>query len=237
MSVVMNKSFEALQDLYDIIEKSKRWGLALGEDFIRQINEAEENIIREQILPIIGLDIEPTLSHIQRNLVLVVEYQPGEPVKVALSRKTNISQIVDAKPIVAKPYKLSIPVTGGAPAQAMELHEPTKTIKNHTKGLKVTFPDGTIVCHKTAIETEIDVFRRIGFERVSKVGLMKAGWPVVGRKQRPIENGHVWQHQVSGWFIYSNTSNGQKKADLQAVSDYYGLGLIIESGKPQKADN
>lgn len=234
MSVVMNKSFEALQDLYDIIEKSKRRGLALGEDFIRQINEAEENIIREQILPIIGLDIEPTLSHIQRNLVLVVEYQPGEPVKVALSRKTNISQIVDAKPIVAKPYKLSIPVTGGAPAQAMELHEPTKTIKNHTKGLKVTFPDGTIVCHKTAIETEIDVFRRIGFERVSKVGLMKAGWPVVGRKQRPIENGHVWQHQASGWFIYSNTSNSQKKADLQAVSDYYGLGLIIESGKPEE---
>lgn len=234
MSVVMNKSFEALQDLYDIIEKSKRWGLALSEDFIRQINEAEENIIREQILPIIGLDIEPTLSHIQRNLVLVVEYQPGEPVKVALSRKTNISQIVDAKPIVAKPYKLSIPVTGGAPAQAMELHEPTKTIKNHTKGLKVTFPDGTIVCHKTAIETEIDVFRRIGFERVSKVGLMKAGWPVVGRKQRPIENGHVWQHQASGWFIYSNTSNSQKKADLQTVSDYYGLGLIIESGKPEE---
>ncbi len=234
MSVVMNKSFEALQDLYDIIEKSKRRGLALGEDFIRQLNEAEENIIREQILPIIGLDIEPTLSHIQRNLVLVVEYQPGEPVKVALSRKTNISQIVDAKPIVAKPYKLSTPVTGGAPAQAMELHEPTKTIKNHTKGLKVTFPDGTIVCHKTAIETEIDVFRRIGFERVSKVGLMKAGWPVVGRKQRPIENGHVWQHQASGWFIYSNTSNSQKKADLQAVSDYYGLGLIIESGKPEE---
>lgn len=234
MSVVMNKSFEALQDLYDIIEKSKRRGLALGEDFIRQINEAEENIIREQILPIIGLDIEPTLSHIQRNLVLVVEYQPGEPVKVALSRKTNISQIVDAKPIVAKPYKLSTPVTGGAPAQAMELHEPTKTIKNHTKGLKVTFPDGTIVCHKTAIETEIDVFRRIGFERVSKVGLMKAGWPVVGRKQRPIENGHVWQHQASGWFIYSNTSNSQKKADLQTVSDYYGLGLIIESGKPEE---
>lgn len=233
MSVVMNKSFEALQDLYDIIEKSKRRGLALGEDFIRQINEAEENIIREQILPIIGHDIEPTLSHIKRNLVLVVEYQPGEPVKVALSRKTNISQIVDAKPIVAKPYKLSIPVTGGAPAQAMELHEPTKTIKNHTKGLKVTFPDGTIVCHKTAIETEIDVFRRIGFERVSKVGLMKAGWPVVGRKQRPIENGHVWQHQASGWFIYSNTSNSQKKADLQAVSDYYGLGLTIESGKPK----
>ena len=233
----MNKSFEALQDLYDIIEKSKRRSVALGDDVIRQINEAEENIIRDQILPIIGHDIEPTLSHIKRNLVLVVEYQPGEPVKVALSRKANISQIVDAKPIVARPYKVSIPVSSGVPTQTMELHEPTKTIKNHTKGLRVTFPDGTIVCHKTAIETEIDVFRRIGFERVAKVGLTKAGWPLVGKKQRPTENGHVWQHKADGWYIYSNTSNDQKKADLQAVSDYYGLGLIIESGKPQKADN
>ena len=229
----MNKSFEALQDLYDIIEKSKRRSVALGEDVIRQINEAEENIIRDQILPIIGHDIEPTLSHIQRNLVLVVEYQPGEPVKVALSRKANISQIVDAKPILARPYNVSIPVSSGVPAQTMELHEPTKTIKNHTKGLRVTFPDGTIVCHKTAIETEIDVFRRIGFERVAKVGLTKAGWPLVGKKQRPTENGHVWQHKADGWYIYSNTSNDQKKADLQAVSDYYGLGLIIETGKPQ----
>ena len=41
---------------------------------------------------------------------MVVEYHPGEPVSVALSRKTKISEIVDAKPIVANPQKVSKPV-------------------------------------------------------------------------------------------------------------------------------
>ena len=34
-------------------------------------------------------------------------------------------------------------------------------------------------------------------------------------------------------YIYSNSSNDQKKEDLQAISDYYNLGLIISDGKPK----
>ena len=39
----MDNTFEALQDLYDIIEKCERRNVKLPEDVIRQINEAEEN--------------------------------------------------------------------------------------------------------------------------------------------------------------------------------------------------
>ena len=53
----MDNTFEALQDLYDIIEKCERRNVKLPEEVIRQINEAEENIIRDEILPIIGQDI------------------------------------------------------------------------------------------------------------------------------------------------------------------------------------
>mgnify|MGYP003462966394 FL=1 len=230
----MDNTFEALQDLYDIIEKCERRNVKLPEDVIRQINEAEENIIRDEILPIIGKDIEPTLSQIKRDLVLVVEYHPGEPVSVALSRKTKISEIVDAKPIVANPQKVSKPVKSDEAYLVAEPHEPIKTVTNHTKGLRVMFPDGTVVCNKTAIDTEIDVFRRIGFERVERVGRKRAGWPLVGKKQRPVEKGKIWQHESDGWFIYSNTNNEQKKEDLKAISDFYNLGLRISDGKPEK---
>ena len=74
-----------LEKLYSIIQNSREVGVKLSDDVIRQINEAEENIIRDEILPIIGKDIEPTLSQIKRDLVLVVEYHPGEPVSVALA--------------------------------------------------------------------------------------------------------------------------------------------------------
>lgn len=205
----------------------------MSDDVISQINEAEENIIREEILPIIGQDIEPTLSQIKRELVLVVEYRPGEPISVALSRKAKISQIVDAKPIVANPRKWGKPVKSDDPATAQEPHEPTKYVTNHTKGLRVQFPDGTVVCNKTAIDTEIDVLRRIGFERAAKVGITYSKWPLIGKKKRPTEAGKVWQHEIDGWYIYSNTSNERKKADLKAISDYYNLGLIISDGKPE----
>ena len=164
----------------------------------------------------------------------MVEYHPGEPVSVALSRKTKISEIVDAKPIVANPQKVSKPVKSDEAYLVAEPHEPIKTVTNHTKGLRVIFPDGTVVCNKTAIDTEIDVFRRIGFERVERVGRKRAGWPLVGKKQRPVEKGKIWQHESDGWFIYSNTNNDQKKEDLQAVSDFYHLGLSISDGKPEK---
>lgn len=223
-----------LEKLYSIIQNSKEVGVRLSDDVIRQINEAEENIIRDEILPIIGKDIEPTLSQIKRDLVLVVEYHPGEPISVALSRKTKISEIVDAKPIVANPQKVSKPVKSDEAVIVAEPHEPVKSITNHTKGLRVMFADGTVVCNKTAIDTEIDVFRRIGFERVERVGRMRAGWPLVGKKKRPVEKGKIWQHESDGWYIYSNTNNEQKKEDLQAISDFYHLGLRISDGKPEK---
>ena len=222
-----------LEELYSIIQYSQKNGIKLGDDVFKQINEAEEKIIRDEILPIIGQDIEPTLSQIQRELVLVVEYRPSEPISVALSRKTKISQIVDAKPIVANPRKWGKPVKSDDPATAQEPHEPTKYVTNHTKGLRVQFPDGTVVCNKTAIDTEIDVLHRIGFERAAKVGITYSKWPLIGKKKRPTEAGKVWQHEINGWYIYSNTSNERKKADLKAISDYYNLGLIISDGKPE----
>ncbi len=222
-----------LEELYSIIQYSQKNGIKLGDDVFKQINEAEEKIIRDEILPIIGQDIEPTLSQIQRELVLVVEYRPSEPISVALSRKTKISQIVDAKPIVANPRKWGKPVKSDDPATAQEPHEPTKYVTNHTKGLRVQFPDGTVVCNKTAIDTEIDVLHRIGFERAAKVGITYSKWPLIGKKKRPTEAGKVWQHEIDGWYIYSNTSNERKKADLKAISDYYNLGLIISDGKPE----
>ena len=48
-------------------------------------------------------DIEPMLSQIQRELVLVVEYKPGTPISVALSRKTNIAELLDAKKLEIDP--------------------------------------------------------------------------------------------------------------------------------------
>ena len=86
-----------LEKLYAIIQNSKELGVNLGEDVLRQTNELEEKIIRDEILPIIGKNIEPTLRQIKRKLVLVVDYDPeaAQPLSVRMTRKRVITDEKD----------------------------------------------------------------------------------------------------------------------------------------------
>ena len=63
-----------LQDLYNAIETLRKNNIPIDDNLSKRLDEAEEQIIRDEILPIIGKNIEPTLRQIQRKLVLVVDY-------------------------------------------------------------------------------------------------------------------------------------------------------------------
>ena len=62
-----------------------------------ECDKLEEQIIKDEILPAIGQDIEPRLRQIQRPLVLIVEYTPEDPISVKLSRKMNVAEALGAK--------------------------------------------------------------------------------------------------------------------------------------------
>ena len=219
-----------LEKLYSIIENSREVGVKLSKDVLQQVEELEEGIIKEEILPALGNDIAPRLEPIKRDLVLVVEYHPGEPISVALSRKTKISEIMGAKTLTPR---RSTPVKSeGVPAE-VEPHEPKKHIENTTKGMRVTFPDGTVIWHRAAIDTFIDALRKIGFERIPIIGIIHSDFNLVSKEKRPTKPGCIWQHECDGWYIYSNISNWTKAEDLKRISDYYQLGLKIEDGKPE----
>ena len=220
-----------LEKLYSIIENSREVGVKLSKDVLQQVEELEEGIIKEEILPALGNDIAPRLEPIKRDLVLVVEYHPGEPISVALSRKTKISEIMGAKTLTPRS---STPVKSEEEPTEVEPHEPTKHIENTTKGMRVTFPDGTVIWHRQAIDTFIDALRKIGLARIPPLGIEHGnGYNLVSRDKRPTVPGRIWQHECDGWYIYSNISNSQKAEDLQRISDYYRLGLKIEEGKPE----
>ena len=131
-----------LEKLYSIIENSREVGVKLPKDVVEQVEELEEGIIKEEILPALSSDIAPRLNPIKRDLVLVVEYHPGEPISVALSRKTKISEIIDAKTLTPRS---SSPVRSNENPILVNSHEPMRHVENSTKGLRVTFPDGTVI--------------------------------------------------------------------------------------------
>ena len=222
-----------LKELYTTLKSLRDMNLPVDEKLLKAADNLEEKIIKEEILPSLSQNIEPLLNEIQRDLVLVVEYHPGDPISVALSRKTKISEIVDAKQLTPRTERVATPVVSTTPTTPVAPHEPTKHVENVTKGMRVTFPDGTVIWHRAAIDTFIDTLRKIGFDRIPAVGIKHGGgYDLVSKKQRPAEAGRVWQHECDGWYIYSNISNGQKRDDLQKISVYYHLGLKIDEVKP-----
>ena len=223
-----------LSELYKAMETLRKENIDLT-DVEKQVSELEEEIIKKEILPVITESIEPALKDVKRELVLVVEYHPGEPISVALSRKTKISEMTGAKVLTPRS---STPVKSEEEPEEVTPHEPTKRIENVTKGMKVTFPDGTVIWHRAAIDTFINTLRKIGLKRVADLGIKHGGgYDLVSKSKRPTVPGRIWQHECDGWYIYSNMSNSTKADDLKYISDYYHLGLKIEEGKPVSDSN
>ena len=93
-----------LSKLYQTMENLKELGLSINEDLIQEANELEEEIIKKEILPVLSKTIEPALQPVKRELVLVVDYVPEQPLSVHLSRKRNFAaELTDAKEMVLDP--------------------------------------------------------------------------------------------------------------------------------------
>lgn len=220
-----------LKELYTTLKSLRDMHLPVDDKLLKAADNLEEKIIKEEILPSLSQNIEPLLSEIQRDLVLVVEYHPGEPISVALSRKAKISDFIDAKQLTPKN---STPVKSDEKVEPVTPHEPTKHVENPTKGLRVTFPDGMVIWQRAAIDTFIESLRKIGLNRIPQVGIMHSGYNLVSKEMRPVVPDRVWQHQVDGWYVYTVLNNKMKIDDLTRISDFYHLGLVIEEGKPEK---
>lgn len=93
-----------LEKLYQTVANCEELGLDLPNGVIDQITAMEEQLIKDEVLPLIHDNIEPTLKQVKRPLVLVIEYTPKGALRVNLSRNVNITaQISDAKEITPDP--------------------------------------------------------------------------------------------------------------------------------------
>lgn len=207
-----------LSDLYKAMETLRKEGLSLNEDLEKQVSELEEDIIKKEILPVVTQTIEPALKQVQRELVLVVDYHPGEPISVSLSRKTNISELLDAKLLEQDPQ---VEHRNGT-----KRRKPVERVNEKTI-LRVTFPDGKVIQDKKAKITFTETIRRIGFMKVRNIGIAFCGVPIVsntrdrkyGKAQVPVEG---------GFYVMTHSSTNDKKKQLDKISKELHLGLTVE---------
>lgn len=144
---ILYKSIKGLQDL----------GLPLNDETLKAADELEEQLIKTEILPTLSKDIEPRLSQIQRELVLVVEYKPNEPISVALSRKTNIAELLNAKRLEIDPQ-----------VEHKEFGPRKKKISKIAPktGLCIHRKNGSILQEHNAASTFIEAIKEAGLMKV-----------------------------------------------------------------------
>ena len=203
----MNK----LEELYSALNSLKKFNLPIEDKLLKAVDELEEEIIKTEVLPSITKDIEPRLRQIKRKLVLVVDYDPDDVLSVKLSRKVNISKLIDGKNI-NESFTASVP------------HKEIQRCfsnKSKPKGLVVTYRDGT------AIETFIKVLRDIGLSKITEIGIMHGEHNLIDTKKIAEKSKDRWQYKVDDYYVYVILSNAQKMKDLLKISDYFHLGLDV----------
>lgn len=95
--------------------------------------------------------------------------------------------------------------------------------------LRVTFDDGTVICHTTSKRTMIETISRLGFESASHYrGKTYNGYAYVGRTQIPKLRTPDKQKEVDGWWIFTNLTNWQKKEYLEGLAKFLNKRLKIE---------
>ena len=90
--------------------------------------------------------------------------------------------------------------------------------------LRVTFPDGRVICHHKVADTLVDIIEYVGPEIVNTLNVIKSSAPLVA-KTMPNKGGKELE---GGWFVCTHSSTQVKKRQIEQISDELQLGLKIE---------
>lgn len=101
--------------------------------------------------------------------------------------------------------------------------------KQPKQKIKVTFPNGDIVCKSSAINTTLEVLRRIGSDRFEEITLKQSGLPLVSQT---IFTSHkkFTKEICDGWYYIHLGDTATQVLKLKAISEMLHLDLEVVSG-------
>lgn len=219
-----------LSILYSSFEQLKDIAPEATEILKRDIAKAEEDIIKKEILPQLREIVGDALREVRDELVLVVDYKPGQPVSLHLSREAGVVEsLTDAKEIV-----LDEEVTH----TTRETRE-GKITRQNSYDLTVTFPDGTTVSEPKAIDTFQKAIEKIGVERVRKAtidhNIRLSRVPLISNR-RDSKYTTSQRDLGDGLYLICHGSNISKKRVLDTLSERLGLRLAVHATNTKGAD-
>lgn len=109
------------------------------------------------------------------------------------------------------------------------MEEEIKRPRAQKKLLRVTFPNGKVICYKNATSTMIAVLNEIGEEKFPSIKLELCHLPLLSREIYPRYKKDM-KPICEGWYLNAQTNSDGKFLQLKAINDQLDLGLKIETG-------
>ena len=215
-----------IQDYYDFIDKFKG---DLKPRLQTELEQLEDSLIAEEILPAISESVAPVLSILRRHLTLVVDYDPEGGIIVKTTRgKVEVDEPTAKKykiPSTKKVVKVAEakPVSGEEP----EPNKPQRAKRRPNTGLCVWLSNGEFIQAKKANLTMVEAVKWAGVETVAALGLPHDGDYLVSKKEHPKYAG-AQQSLPNGYLLNTHSSTMTKKQQLEKISMALNLGWKVE---------
>lgn len=108
--------------------------------------------------------------------------------------------------------------------------EEVKRDRARRKLLRVTFPNGKVLCYKSTTDTIIATMQELGDGVIANIKLLSCHLPLLSKEIYPKYK--EWMKPVcNGWYLNTQSNSDTKFLQLNAINEQLSLGLKIELGE------
>lgn len=108
--------------------------------------------------------------------------------------------------------------------------EEVKRDRAKRKLLRVTFPNGKVLCYKSTTDTMIATMQELGDDVIANIKLQSCHLPLLSKEIYPKYK--EWMKPVcNGWYLNTQSNSDTKFLQLNAINEQLSLGLKIELGE------
>ena len=108
--------------------------------------------------------------------------------------------------------------------------EEVKRDRARRKLLRVTFPNGKVLCYKSTTKTMIATMQELGDGVIANIKLLSCHLPLLSKEIYPKYK--EWMKPVcNGWYLNTQSNSDTKFLQLNAINEQLSLGLKIELGE------
>ena len=191
------------------------------------LEELEDSLIAEEILPAISESVAPVLGILRRHLTLVVDYDPEGGITV----KTTRGKVEVDEP-TAKKYKIPstkkvVKVAEAKPVSGEEPNKSQRAKRSPNTGLCVWLSNGEFIQAKKANLTMVEAVKWAGVETVASLRIPHDGDYLVSKKEHPKYAGEQ-QSLPNGYLLNTHSSTKTKKQQLEKISKALNLDWRVE---------